>query len=48
MLLKSIFFIEKFVYTDIENSENKKPIRNFRLGCSKAFYTFVLGMATPL
>ena len=36
--LKSIFFLEKFVYTDIEISENKKPIRNFRLGCSKAFY----------
>ena len=36
--LKSIFFLEKFVNTDIEVSENKKPIRNFRLGCSKAFY----------
>ena len=36
--LKSIFFLEKFVYTDIEISENKKPIRNFRSGCSKAFY----------
>ena len=37
--LKSIFFLEKFVYTDIENSENKKLIsRNFRIGCSKAFY----------
>ena len=35
--LKSIFFLEKFVYTDIEISENKKPIRNFRLGCSKSF-----------
>ena len=35
--LKTIFFLEKFVYTDIEISENKKPIRNFRLGCSKAF-----------
>ena len=32
------FLLEKFVYTDIENSENKKPIRNFRLSCSKAFY----------
>ena len=28
--LKSIFFLEKFVNTDIEISENKKPIRNFR------------------
>ena len=27
-----------FIYTDIENSENKKPIRNFRLDCQKAFY----------
>ena len=36
--LKSIFILEKFVYTDIEISENKKPIRNIRLGCSKAFY----------
>ena len=36
--LKSIFFLEKFVNTDIEISENKKPIRNFSLGCSKAFY----------
>ena len=36
--LKSIFFSEKFVNTDTEISENKKPIRNFRLGCSKAFY----------
>ena len=36
--LKSIFFLEKFVNTDIEVSENKNPIRNFRLGCSKAFY----------
>ena len=36
--LKSIFFLEKFVYTDIEISENKKPIRNFKSGCSKAFY----------
>ena len=36
--LKSIFFLEKFVNTDIEVSENKKPIRNLRLGCSKAFY----------
>ena len=36
--LRSIFFSEKFVHTDIEISENKKPIRNFRLGCSKAFY----------
>ena len=35
--LKSIFFSEKF-NTDIEVSGNKKPIRNFRLGCSKAFY----------
>ena len=35
--LKSIFLPEKFVYTDIEISENKKPIRNFRLGRSKAF-----------
>ena len=25
-------------YTDIENSENKKPIRNFRLGCSRLLY----------
>ena len=36
--LKSVLFLEKFVNTDIEISENKKPIRNFRLGCSKAFY----------
>ena len=36
--LKSIFFLEKFVYADIEISENKKPIKNFRLGCSKVFY----------
>ena len=36
--LKSIFFSEKFVYSDIEISENKKPIINFRLGCSKVFY----------
>ena len=36
--LKSIFFLEKFVNTDIEISENNKTIRNFRLGCSKAFY----------
>ena len=36
--LKSIFFLEKFVNADIEISENKKPIRNFRSGCSKAFY----------
>ena len=38
--LKSIFFQKGLLtnYTDIENSENKKPIRNFRLGCSKAFY----------
>ena len=35
--LKSIFFSEKF-NTDIEVSENKKPIWNFRLGSSKAFY----------
>ena len=35
--LKSIFFSEKFAYTDIDNSENKKTIRDFRLGCSKAF-----------
>ena len=33
-----MFLLEKFVNTDIEMSENKKPIRNFRLGCSKAFY----------
>ena len=38
--LKSIFFSEKSAYTDIEISENKKKtIRNFRLGCSKAFIT---------
>ena len=36
--LKSIFFLEKFVYTDIEISESKNPTGNFRLGCSKAFY----------
>ena len=36
--LKSIFFIEKFPYTDIEISENTKTIRDFKLGCSKAFY----------
>ena len=30
---KKYFLLEKFVYTDIENSDNKKPIRNFRLGC---------------
>ena len=35
--LKSIFFVEKFFYTDIEISENKKTIRDFKLGCSKAF-----------
>ena len=35
--LKNIFFVEKFVCTDIDYSENKKPITNFRLGCSKAF-----------
>ena len=38
--LKSIFVLEKFAYTDIEISENKKKtIRNFRLGCSKAFHS---------
>ena len=37
-IYEEYFFLEKFVYTDIEISENKKPIRNFRLGCSKAFY----------
>ena len=37
--LKSIFFSEKFAYTDIEISENKKTIRDFKLGCSKAFIT---------
>ena len=36
--LKSIFFLEKFAYTDIDISENKKTIRDFRLGCSKALY----------
>ena len=37
--LKSISFLEKFAYTDIEISENKKKtIRDFKLGCSKAFY----------
>ena len=36
--LKSIFFSEKFAYTDIEISENKKTIRDFKLSCSKAFY----------
>ena len=36
--LKSIFFLEKFVYADIEISENKKSIKNFSLGCSKALY----------
>ena len=35
--LKIIFFSETFVYTDIEISENKKSIRNFRIGFSKAF-----------
>ena len=35
--LKSIFFLEKFAYTDIEISENIKTIRDFKLGCSKAF-----------
>ena len=30
--------MEKFPYTDIEISENKKKIRDFKLGCSKAFY----------
>ena len=35
--LKSIFFIEKVFYTDIEISENKKTIRDFKLDCSKAF-----------
>ena len=34
---KRYFLLEKSVYTDIENSENKTPIRNFRLCCSKAF-----------
>ena len=28
--LESIFFIEKFLYTDIEISENKKRIRDFK------------------
>ena len=32
--LKSIFFLEKFAYTDIEIFEN---IKDFKLGCSKAF-----------
>ena len=36
--LKSIFFIEKFFYIDIEISENKKTIRDFKLDCSKAFF----------
>ena len=36
--LKSIFFSEKFAYSDIEISENIKTIRDFKLGCSKAFY----------
>ena len=36
--LKSIFFLEKFAYTDIEIFENKKTIRDFKLGCSEAFY----------
>ena len=35
--LKSIFFIEKFLYSDIEISENKKTIRDFKLDSSKAF-----------
>ena len=35
--LKSIFFSEKFAHTDIEISENIKTIRDFKLGCSKAF-----------
>ena len=39
---KKYFLSEKFVYTDIENSENKKPIRDFRLGCPKAFYIRLL------
>ena len=37
--LKSIFFLEKFAYTDIEISENKKTIRDFRSGCLKVFYS---------
>ena len=37
--LKSIFFIEKFPYIDIEISENKKTITDFKLDCSKAFIT---------
>ena len=36
--LKSIFFSETFAYTDIEISENIKTIRDFKLGCSKAFF----------
>ena len=35
--LKSVFFLEKFAYTDIEIPENIKAIRDFKLGCSKAF-----------
>ena len=37
--LKSIFFLEKFAYTDIEISENKKTIRDFKLGFQRLFIT---------
>ena len=47
--LKSIFFLEKFAYADIEISENKKKtIRDFRLGCSKAFYNIVQNIKRQL
>ena len=36
--LRSIFFLEEFAYTDIEISENIKTIRDFKSGCSKAFF----------
>ena len=35
--MKSIFFLEKFAYTDIKIFDNKKTIKDFKLGCSKAF-----------
>ena len=46
--LKSISLLEKFAYTDINISENKKAIKDFRLGRSKAFYNIAQNIKRQL
>ena len=42
--LKSIFFLEKFAYTDIEICENKKRLGILNEAVQRLFYNSLLGI----